>query len=364
MAAPSTRTIARVFLTVAALTAALYFCYLIRHVLALVFIAGFLAVALGPPVGFFNHRLGLHRTVSILLVYVLIVLTIFGVGLLVVPPMVSQVEGLARDIPGYLDDLKKNDSFRKYDQKYDITDKLSEQARKLPSKLGSAAGTLRSITVGVFSTIVELVTVLTMAFFLLRDGERIVGFMFRMASPERQQRLARISADVYRSVSGYVAGNLLISAVAGTVTYVTLSILGVPFAVPLAVLMAFLDLIPLIGATIGGVVVGLVTLFNDFPTSTIVWVIVFIVYQQMENNLLQPVVYRRTVNVHPLLVIVAILIGAGLLGVLGALIAIPIAASVQIVAREEWTFRRGGGVPPPPAAEPEPPPPRAAPEPA
>jgi predicted PurR-regulated permease PerM len=152
-------------------------------------------------------------------------------------------------------------------------------------------------------------------------------------------------------VSGYVAGNLMISLVAGTTTYVTLAILGVPFAVPLAVLMAFLDLIPLVGATIGGVLVGLVTLFNNFPTSTIVWVVVFLVYQQVENNLLQPVVYRRTVDVHPLLVIVAILIGAGLLGVLGALVAIPIAAAVQIVAREEWAFRQGEG-PPPPGVEP------------
>ena len=113
-----------------------------------------------------------------------------------------------------------------------------------------------------------------------------------------------------------------------------------PFAVPLAVLMAFLDLIPLVGATIGGVAIGIVTAFNDFPTSTIVWVIVFIVYQQIENNVLQPVVYRRTVNVPPLLVIVAILIGCSLLGVLGALVAIPMAATIQIVVRDVWANRR------------------------
>jgi predicted PurR-regulated permease PerM len=359
MLAPSTRTIVRVFLTVAACAAALYFCYLIRHVLGLVFIAGFLAVALGPPVGFFRQRLGLPPVLAILLVYVLIVGAIFGVGLLVVPPMVSQVQGLANDIPGYLQDLRKNDQFRKYDEKYDITTKLSEQARKLPSKLGTAVGTLRSITVGVFSALVELVTVLTMTFFLLRDGGRIVGFLFGLARPERERRLRAIAGDVYRSVSGYVAGNLLISLIAGTTTYVALEILGVPFAVPLAVLMAFLDLIPLIGATIGGVVVGIVTAFTDFPTATIVWAIVFVVYQQVENNLLQPVVYRRTVDVHPLLVIVAILIGAGLLGVLGALIAIPIAATVQIIARDEWAHRRGAGAVPPPGAESPPTPPDA-----
>jgi predicted PurR-regulated permease PerM len=194
----------------------------------------------------------------------------------------------------------------------------------------------------VFSALVQLVTVLTMTFFLLLDGGRIFGWLVGTLRPERSARLTRVAHDVYEAVSGYVAGNLVISLIAGTTTYVTLLILGVPFAAPLAVLMAFLDLIPLIGATIGGVAIGIVTLFNDFPTSTIVWVIVLIVYQQVENNLIQPIVYRRTVNVHPLLVIVAILIGSTLLGVLGALVAIPVAAAVQIVARDVWSARRGG----------------------
>src|SRR5262249_24400400 len=150
----------------------------------------------------------------------------------------------------------------------------------------------------------------------------------------------RIASDIYRSISGYVAGNLLISVIAGTVTYATLTILGVPFAVPLSVLMAFLDLIPLVGATLGGVAIGIVTAFNDFPTSTIGWVSVFMVYQQVENNVIQPIVYRRTVDVAPLLVIIAILIGGSLLGILGALVAIPIAAAIQIIIRDVWRAER------------------------
>jgi predicted PurR-regulated permease PerM len=346
--APSGRAVAKVYLVVAALTGALYLAYLVRSILGLVFIAAFLAIALGPPVGFF-HRLGVPRALSILLVYFLIAGAIVGVGLLVVPPIVRQVEGLANDIPRYLSDLRKNDTFRKYDKRYKITPKLEEQAKKLPSRLGSAASTLTSVTVGVFSKLVQLVTVLTMTFFLLLDGGRIVQFGFRILGPQREHRARAVASDIYGAVSGYVAGNLAISVIAGLVTYLTLTILGVPFSVPLAVLMAFLDLIPLVGATIGGVAVGIVTLFNDFPTSTIIWVIVFIVYQQVENNLLQPVVYRRTVDVHPLLVIVAILIGSALIGVLGALVAIPIAAAVQIVVRDLWTYRRGHAAEPLPA---------------
>lgn len=332
--APSTRTVARIFLTVAALVVALYAVYLVRGPLILVFISAFLAVALGPPLDVLVRR-GLHRATAILAVYVVILGAIVGVGLLVVPPIVSQVESLAADAPGYVRQLRQSSTFRKYDDKYHITKSLTNQAATLPKRLGQAAGALQSVTVGVFSALVQLVTVLTMTFFFLLDGERLVAFALRL-SGRREARYRVIAEEIYRSVSGYVAGNLVISVIAGVVTYVTMTLLGLPFAVPLAVLLAFLDLIPLVGASLGGLVVGIVTLFNDFPTSTIVWVVVFIVYQQFENNVLQPLVYRRTVNVPPLTVIVAILIGAQLLGVLGALIAIPVAATIQIVAKDIW----------------------------
>jgi predicted PurR-regulated permease PerM len=340
---PSVRAIAKVFTVVAVLAALLYFAYLIRQVLGLVFIGGFLAIALGPPVGFVNRR-GVPRVVSILVVYLLIAASIFGIGLLVVPPAVRQIDGLARDIPHYLNDLRKNRTFRRYDQRYKITPKLNEQARKLPSKLGAAAGALRSVTVGVFTAVVQLVTVLTITFFLLLDGGRLLRFVIGLAGPVRAERLQTVASDIYTAVSGYVAGNLIISVIAGLTTYVTLAALGVPFAVPLSVLMAFLDLIPLVGATLGGVTIGIVTLFHSFPTATIVWAIVLIVYQQVENNLIQPVVYRRTVAIHPLLVIISILIGGTLAGVLGALVALPVAAALQIVARDLWSYRRA---PPP-----------------
>jgi predicted PurR-regulated permease PerM len=358
---PDTRVIARVFFTVAALAGLLYVLWAVREIVVLVFISVFLAVALGPAVDAF-HRRRVPRALSILIVYVLIVLVIFGVGMLVVPPVVNQVDDLSRDIPGYLQDLRDNGTFREYDDKYDITKSLEEQANTLPSRLGDAAGALQSVTVGVFGALVKLVTVLTMTFFLLLDGKRIVAFLMGMRGRERERRYRQIGGEIYKSTAGYVAGNLVISAIAGTVTYATLTILGVPFAVPLAVLMAFLDLIPLVGATIGGVLIALVTVFNDWPTATIVWLVVFLIYQQAENNVLQPVVYRRTVDVHPLLVIVAILIGSSLLGVLGALVAIPVAAAVQIVVREAWRHRSGAprGAPQTPLVPPPQPPPGAA----
>src|SRR3954468_1339629 len=336
---PSTRAVARITLTVAGVLLLLYVVYIVRSVLILVFIAGFLALALGPAVDFFQRR-GLPRSLAIIATYLSILGAIVGVGLLIVPPVVNGVNDLSRDIPGYVQDLRKSDQFRKYDNRYHISKKLNEQADKLPSKLGDAAGALQSVTVGVFSTLVQLVTVLTMTFFFLKDGERIVGFGLR-ALGRHEPPFRSVSGDIYKSVSGYVAGNLVISIIAGLVAWISLTLLDVPFAVPLAVLVAFLDLIPLIGATIGAVVVGVVTAFNDFPTATIIWTAIALGYQQLENNVLQPVVYRRTVDVPPLAVIVAILIGAALLGVLGALVAIPIAATIQIIAKDMWRSRAG-----------------------
>jgi predicted PurR-regulated permease PerM len=338
---PSTRAIAKVILVAVAILGALYLLYQVRSIVKMLFIAIFLAVALGPAVDFYQRRARLPRSVAILLVYLTILGAIFGVGLLVVPPIVSGVNKFVKAVPGYVQDIRNSKTLRKYDDKYHVTKKLDQEAKKLPNRLGDAAGALSSITVGVFSAIVQLVTVLVLTFFFLKDGQRIIAWWLRQLEPGRAERARAVMGDVYRAVAGYVLGNLLISVIAGTSTYVLLTIIDVPYAVPLAVLMAFLDLIPLVGATLGGVVIGIVAAINDFPADVIVWGIFFIVYQQVENNLLQPVIYRRTVAVHPLIVLVAVLIGGSQLGVLGALLAIPVAAAIQIVVKDIWHARKG-----------------------
>jgi predicted PurR-regulated permease PerM len=350
---PSTRAILKVLLVTAATAAVLYLLYLIRSILGLVFISIFLAVAMGPAVDLYQHRARMPRGVAILFVYLTILGAIVGLGLLVVPPIVNGVNHFVNKVPTYVQDLRKNPTVRKYDNKYHVTEKLDKEARKLPSRLGTAASALTSVTVGVFSTIFQLVTVLVLTFFFLLDGKRMVGWGLRQLPPERAQRAQGVLSDVYEATSGYVVGNLIISVIAGTGTYIVLMILGVPFAVPLSVLMAFLDLIPLVGATIGGVGIGIVAAIADFPTALIVWAIYFIVYQQIENNILQPVIYRRTVALHPLVVLIAVLIGGSQLGVLGALIAIPVAAGLQIVVKDLWNARKARiavteGPPPPP----------------
>ena len=213
----STRTIARVFFTLVGLAVLLYLLYLVRSVLGLIFIAIFLAVALGPAVDFFARRRA-PRAVAILGVFLALFTAIFLVGLLVVPPVVDQVEALARDAPQYVQELRTNETLRRYDDRYDISARLTEQLANLPSRLGDAAGALQAVTIGVFSTVLQLLTVLTITFFLLLDGRRIAEFALAQVRPDSRERVARVATDVYRSVGGYVAGALAIATVCGIVT--------------------------------------------------------------------------------------------------------------------------------------------------
>jgi len=329
----TTRHIARIIFTTAGFLALLYLLVQIRGTLLLLGIAIFLAVALGPAVDFFS-RGRVPRAAAILFVYLLLVGVFAGVLALIVPPVINGASDLSRNIPGYINDLRDNDTIREFDNKYDITSKLQEQAQTLPDKLGDAAGALQSVATGVFNAAFQLLTILTMTFFLLLDGKRIANFLITRFGRHRDERMRGIAERIYKSTSGYVAGALTITSINGILTFIVLTILGVPFAVPLAVMMSFFGLIPLVGATIGGVLILIVTMFTTDFSSAAIYAVFLILYQQVENNVLQPFIFKRTVNVPPLAVIVAILAGASVLGVVGALVAIPIAAAIQIVIKE------------------------------
>ncbi len=323
----------RISLAVAGTALALYLFYLIRSVLELILLGVFLALALGPLVDFLVRR-RLSRTSAIVVAYLALFALLVFLGLVAIPPIVRQIDAGVRQLPSAIHKLDTNPTFRKYDRKYKITPKLESEARKLPNRLASIAKELSKVSVGAFTALTKLITVLALGFFLLRDGPRLANRVYRIRGPSQEERMRRTGSDIYRSVSGYVAGNLAISVIAGLVAYTTLSLLGVAFAAPLAVVVGVFDLLPLIGATIAAIIVGVVTLFYNFPVDTIIWAIVVIVYQQIENNVLSPIVYRRTVQVPGMLVLISVLIGATLGGVIGALLAIPAAAAIQIVARD------------------------------
>jgi predicted PurR-regulated permease PerM len=336
------RAIARITLIIVGVFVSLYLIYQLRTPLTWLFISVFLAVALSRPVNFLNRYM--RRGFAILGVYLGLLGVIVALGALLIPPIVTEVNDLADNAPRYAQDVRdyvqKNDTLRRLEEDYDITTKLEEEAEKLPGRLGGAAGTLRDVGFGIVNRIFALITILVLTAFLLGSGRRWVDGFLALQAPERAERLGRVLDDVAGAVSGYVNGVLTIAFIDGAAAFIVLTILGVPFAAPLAVMMGFMSLIPLVGATIGAVIVGLVTVFNDFPGDTIVWTIYAIVYQQVENNLIQPQIQKRTIRLHPFVVLVAVLFGATLLGVLGALVAIPIAASIQIVIRDWWAYRR------------------------
>ena len=357
------RTVIRLVLIVVCVVLCLYLIYLIRTPLSWILIAVFLAVALSGPVNFLARHM--RRGFAITLVYLgLLAIPILLVAL-IVPPLVTEADKFAKDVPDYARDVtdfvQRNEQLREINRDYDITAQLEKEAAKLPDRLGGAAGALRDVGFGIVSSIFALITILVLAAFLLSSGRNWVDAAISLRPEEQQLRLRRSLDNMAGAVAGYVAGALTIALIAGVLTFIVLTILGVPFAAPLAVIAGLFSLIPLVGATIAAVLIGVVTVFENFPTVTIIWAVWAIVYQQFENHVIQPQIQKRTVKVQPFITIVAVLFGATLLGVLGALVAIPVAASIQILTREYVDLRTLSLKKDDPGDEPPPEPPPMAP---
>jgi predicted PurR-regulated permease PerM len=331
----------RIVLIVVCVAIVLYLIYLLRRPISWLLIAGFLAVALSGPVNYLSARM--RRGFAITLVFLGLLLVPILLIALIVPPLITEADNFANDVPRYAEDVtqfvRDNEQLRSINEDYDITSKLEEEAAKLPDRLGGAAGTLRDVGLGIVNSLFALITILVLTAFLLGSGRMWVDGLIASRPEEERRRLRRSLDRMAHAVAGYVAGAMTIALIAGVATFIVLSILGVPFAAPLAVIAGLFSLIPLVGATIAAVLIGIVTLFENFPTATIIWAVWAIVYQQFENHVIQPQIQKRTVNVHPFITIVAVLFGATLLGVLGALVAIPIAASIQILLREYVDLR-------------------------
>jgi predicted PurR-regulated permease PerM len=325
---------------------ALYLVYLLRRPIGWVLIATFLAVALSGPVNLLNQYM--KRGFAIALVYLALLSVPIAIGAVIIPPLVTQGNNLIQNLPEYAQDarefVEENERLRGLEEDYNITEKVQQEAERLPGRIGDAANVLGDIGLGVVNSLFALFTILVLAAFLLGSGRTWVNRMLELRPAGQAARVRTALDHMGKAVGAYVGGVLAQATVAAVSAYIVLAILGVPFAAALAIVIFFADLVPLVGATIGALVVGLVTLFTDFPTATIIWAIYSIAYQQLENTVIQPQIQKRAVNVHPFIVLVAVLFGSTLLGVLGALVAIPVAASIQIAIREWWRFRHDQNV--------------------
>ena len=346
------RTVFVVLAIVLAVAAALQVIWISRHVISWILISLFLALALNPLVEFFQRHGLRRRGLAVGATYLVVLAAITGIGALFVPTLVHQTNSFVDKVPDYVHDLTSGRGKLGFLQtKYHVVDKVRKSLHSGGAKrLLGLSGTAVSVTKGVVTAIVATVTIAFMTFFMLLEGPAWVDRFLGLLPPESRERWRRVGHDIYRTVGGYVTGNLLISLIAGTATTVVLLAMGVPFAVALGLIVAILDLIPLAGATLAAIIVGLVAFLHSIVAGIVV-VAFFIVYQQIENHLLQPIVYGRTVQLSPLAVLISVLIGAELAGVLGALGAIPVAGAIQVLIVDWNRSRVAKVVEPAPAAE-------------
>jgi predicted PurR-regulated permease PerM len=309
-----------------------------RNVIVWMFAALFLAVALNPLVTKLEPRLG--RTGATLAVFAGFTIGLIGVLAALVAPFVTQVDQLTTTLPNALQDATSNGTFARLDHRFHIVQHARDHVGSLPGYIFGAAGT-------VLGGVVATTTVLFLTLFLLIDLPRLSDAILGQLQPHQRQRAVTIAQHANRQIGGYVFGNLVISLICGIVTLVALLILGVPYALAFAVFMAVFDLIPLVGATIGSAVVIAAAFVFSGSTAGIAMFVIVMVYQQVENHVLQPLIYGRTVQLSSLTVLIAVLVGGTVLGLVGALLAIPIAGTIQHIIGEMLEERaariRGSG---------------------
>ena len=321
-----------------------------RGILIWIGVAVFLALALDPAVDWLQRHGVRRRGVAVAIAFVGTILTIVALAATIVPTLVNQVNDFVQTVPDYVSDLTAGRGRLGFlERDYQITDRLREAVSEGgATKALGLSGTAVAVTKGVITAVVATITIAFLTLFMLLEGPKWVERFYGLLPAEKQPRWRAIGNDIYRTVGGYVTGNLLISVIAGVVSTVVFLLVGLPFALALGLVVAILDLIPLAGATIAAIIVSTVA-FLDSTQAGIIVVVFFILYQQLENHVIQPVVYGRTVQLSPLAVLIAVLIGAELAGVIGALAAIPVAGALQVILLD-WLAHRAGRRPEPPPA--------------
>jgi len=350
------RTVLSVLVLAIAVFAVLKVVIIAKDAFVWFFVALFLALALNPLVDWLQRH-GIHRrSLAVTTSFVLVIAAIAGIGFLFVPTLVDQVNDFVHKLPDYIRDVTHGRGRLGFlETKYHIVQKVRKAIEEGGvSKLLGLSGVAIEITKSVIRLVVATITITFMTFFMLLEGPAWVERLYGLIPERSQPRWRTVGYDVYRTVGGYVSGNLAISVIAGGLTTIVLLIMGVPYAIALGLIVAFLDLIPLAGATIAAIIVGAVAFIHSIPAGIVV-IVFFIVYQQIENHFLQPVVYGRTVQLSPLVVLFSVLVGAAVAGIIGALAAIPVAGAIQVVIRDWLRHRREQLVIAAPSVEPPPP---------
>ncbi len=301
-------------------------------ILLLVGMALFLAVGLDPAVAWL-HRRGLARGWAVFAIVLAVVVPVGAFLAAAVPPLVAQASGLQTELPEFISRLQQDNAIvRELDERFDVVERFKAMVSMEPASGSTAFGGVLGVARGVFSAFASTLTVIVLALYFLASLPNLKRTSYRLVPRSRRARFSLLADEVLARIGDYLLGNVVTSLIAGVVAFVFFTIAGVPYPLPLAVFVALADLVPLVGATIGSVVSVLVAFLVSVPVG-IATIVFSFVYQQFENFVLAPRVMKRTVDVTPLTTIVAALIGATLLGIFGALLAVPVAASIQIIGR-------------------------------
>jgi predicted PurR-regulated permease PerM len=324
---------ARIALTIIATSAVVVAAWTVRQILLLVIVAAVLAVGLDPAVQRLE-RWRVKRGWAVLIIFVSMIGVIALFVYLVVPPLVREATQLADDIPGYVRRLRNSNGWvGDLQRKYHISEKLKDLTKDLPHIASQSIGTILGITKSVAAFIFNLLTIGILTVYFMLSLPRMRSGAISLIGPEHRDRWAAVADESLAKVGGYVSGNITISIIAGILAFIALALIGVPFPAALAMWVAITDLIPAVGATLGAIICVAVAAFTGIGAAVIT-AIYFVVYQQVENYLIAPRVMKRAIDLSPAAVIVSTLVGGSLGGFAGALLALPIAATIKVVVRD------------------------------
>ena len=322
---------------------ALLLLYRIQHVLVWIVVALFFTVALYPVTAWVERKVTHgRRTLATILVFFVLVLVLAGLVTAFAVPLASEGTQFATQLPQLIADARSGRGTvgRLLERTQALAWVQSHQSQ-IAGYASGLTGSASSVLSGVATGIAGVVTVFVLSILMVLEGPKVVSGLLNLVEDDHsRERIRSVTADCAKSITGYISGNLLISIICGVLTYITLKVMGVPFAGLIALFVGLADLIPLIGATLGAIVALVAAAVHSIP-ALIVVAIFFVLYQQLENHVLQPVILSRTVKLNPLAVLVAILVGVELAGILGALLAIPVAGIVQVIIRDVWSHRHG-----------------------
>lgn len=303
--------------------------------LVLVGLSFFLAIALNPAVAFLAKRVpGKSRSIATALAYLVVLFLLGSIVSATVPSLVKQSQQLIRDLPEYVDSLRTSDNFiAQAVRDLDLVEVIKDSQDELTSRLSDSSGPIIDTLGSIGSNISAVFIILIMTFFMLVEGPAWIDKFWRLQDKKKQTHRRRLATKMYHVVTSYVNGQLIIASLSATAAFIALTILQIDFALPLAAIVGIFGLIPLVGATIGAIIAVSVALFKSAGAALIL-AIFFLLYQFIENNVIQPLVQSKTLEMSPLLILVAVVIGAHVSGILGAILAIPIAACIRILVND------------------------------